>query len=157
MNLTGKRLKKLLMKYLILTAVISLNFLNVSLTQDEIYFADSTAAMEHANANDSKILMVFSGSDWCRPCIQFKNDILLTETFKEYVENKIAILYLDFPAKKKNKLSKEQTAHNELLAEKFNKSGAFPHLVLMDAEMKKLKDLKFSGQSVDSFIKELND
>ena len=71
-------------------------------------------------------------------------------------EKSIDVLYLDFPAKKKNKLSKEQTAHNESLAEKYNQSGLFPHIILMDKNEKIVKTISYEGQDVDTFIKMLN-
>lgn len=143
------------MKYLILTCFISLSIQNLSLAQKDILFTDSAEAQEYAVDNETNILMVFSGSDWCRPCIQFKKDILMSEEFLAATKNKTVILYLDFPSKKKNKLSKEQTDNNEMWADKFNKSGSFPHIVLLDHDMNKIKDMKFSGQSVEKFLSEL--
>ena len=79
----------------------------------------------------------------------------MSEEFLAATKNKTVILYLDFPSKKKNKLSKEQTDNNEMWADKFNKSGSFPHIVLLDHDMNKIKDMKFSGQSVEKFLSEL--
>jgi hypothetical protein len=42
----------------------------------------------------------------------------------------------DFPRLKKNKLSNEEQKINDALADKFNKDGVFPKLVLMNSEGK---------------------
>lgn len=118
-------------------------------------FTDIEAAKKYAAAQDVDILMVFGGSDWCKPCIRFKKDILEAESFKKWSTENMAVLYLDFPAKKQNKLSGTQTAHNEALAEKFNKSGFFPNLFVIDAEEKVLANPKFKNQDADTFIGEL--
>jgi len=120
------------------------------------WFIDMEAAKKNATDNQKNILMVFAGSDWCKPCIQFKKDVLQNEKFSSQYGNQLAILYLDFPSRKKNKLPKEQTEHNEALAEKYNGSGVFPQIILLDAEMNKIKTLKYTGQSVDAFSSILN-
>lgn len=117
------------------------------------YFTNADEAMVYAEANDAKILMVFGGSDWCRPCIKLKKEILDQSDFQQKIEGELAILYLDFPAKKKNKLSKEQTNHNEALAEKYNLSGSFPKIILMNKDFKKVKEIDYDGQSIESFLK----
>jgi hypothetical protein len=42
------------------------------------------------------------------------------------------MLKVDFPKKRKNKLSKIQQEHNNNLAEKYNTVGYFPFIVIMD-------------------------
>lgn len=118
----------------------------------EGWFTNQSEAVAYADEHDDNILMVFAGSDWCRPCIQFKKDILEATDFKEYADGNIVILYLDFPSKKKNKLSKEATKHNEALAEKYNQSGSFPKIVLLDKDMNKIKELNYEGQSSMDFV-----
>ena len=119
------------------------------------WFTDLTAAKEYAHQQNGQILMVFAGSDWCRPCIKFKKDILLSEDFQNYSQGKISVLYLDFPARKKNRLSKEQTQHNEALAERYNKSGAFPKIILLAADETVISNLKYDNQSPEVFIQQI--
>lgn len=137
-----------------MSLVISAFFTITMTAQNDVanYFTDSAVAIEYATANDAEILMVFGGSDWCRPCIQFKKEILDAENFKKVTEGKLAVLYLDFPSKKKNKLSKEETKHNEALAAKYNTSGSFPKIILMDKALTKIKEIPYEGQSSIDFI-----
>ncbi|PSR11669.1 MAG: hypothetical protein DA408_14590 [Bacteroidetes bacterium] len=119
------------------------------------WFSDLAAAQAYAAEHDSTILMVFAGSDWCRPCIQFKQDILKSEPFEAYANDKLAVLYLDFPARKKNQLPAAQVRHNEALAEQYNKTGAFPKILLIDVAGNILAEPAFSGQTPEVFIGEL--
>lgn len=116
------------------------------------YFTESERAISYAEANDAEILMIFGGSDWCRPCIQFKKEVLDDIRFQEKTDGKVAVLYLDFPSKKKNRLTKEATEHNEALAAKYNTSGTFPKIILMDKAMTKIKEISYEGQSSTDFI-----
>lgn len=143
------------MKYILSLSFCLILFCSYAQTTESNWFTDKSAAMEYANNNNAQILMVFAGSDWCRPCIKFKKDILESTEFKAYADGKLGILYLDFPSKKKNKLSKEETSHNEALAAKFNTSGIFPKVVLMDQNMNKINDISYKGQSVDDFLSNL--
>jgi thioredoxin-related protein len=79
--------------------------------------------------------MNFSGSDWCRSCIVLKQSILNTPEFKYFANNKFVLLDIDFPRKKKNRLNKEQTQYNEKLAEKYNKKGQFPTIIILDSDL----------------------
>lgn len=120
------------------------------------WFSDMDKAKSYAAEKQVPILMVFAGSDWCKPCIMFKKEILTSVTFETYGAEHLAVLYLDFPIKKANKLPEEQTAHNEKLAEEYNRSGAFPAIMLIDANEKMLGHLEFHNQSPDDFINSCN-
>ena len=118
-------------------------------------FTNKEKAILHAQENETPIMMVFAGSDWCRPCIQFKKEILMNSEFKTYANAYLTVLYLDFPSKKKNQLSKDETIQNESLAEEFNKSGSFPKIILTDKNLQNPKEISFKNQSVQAFISEL--
>jgi len=102
--------------------------------QESLWLTSLEAAKEQLADSDKTILLYFSGSDWCRPCIQLKKKVLESEAFKAYAAENLAMVLLDFPAKKKNKLSDEQTAYNEKMAERFNEKGAFPLVVLLNKD-----------------------
>ena len=95
----------------------------------ETNFEEAKAQSILENKN---ILLVFSGSDWCAPCIKLENTIWKSEDFKKESEEKWVIYKADFPKKKANLLSAELTASNKKLAEQYNKSGNFPLVLLLD-------------------------
>ncbi len=80
-------------------------------------------------------LIIFSGSDWCKPCIQLKSETLSGENLAVFfTQNAIKTYTADFPRKKRNAPSKEVIKHNEGLADKYNPEGQFPKIILVDAE-----------------------
>ncbi|SFF35803.1 Thioredoxin-like [Flavobacterium xueshanense] len=83
-------------------------------------------------SENKNILLVFSGSDWCAPCIKLENTIWKSEDFKKESEQKWVIFKADFPKKKANLLSAELTVSNKKLADQYNKSGNFPLVLLLD-------------------------
>ena len=55
-------------------------------------FTDISEAETFAKDQNVSILMVFAGSDWCKPCMQFKKEILSNDSFQAYAKNNLAIL-----------------------------------------------------------------
>jgi len=100
------------------------------------------------------ILVVFSGSDWCRPCIMQHTRVFDSETFQNYAKENLVLLQVDFPKKKENLLSEEQQAHNGAIAEKFNPQGYFPTNVLIDAEENEIGRFGFMS-SPDQYIAQI--
>ncbi|RTY69557.1 thioredoxin family protein [Flavobacterium sp. GSP27] len=94
--------------------------------------SDFNDAKIKAIKENKNILLVFSGSDWCAPCIKLENTIWKSEDFKNEAEQKWVIYKADFPKKKANLLAANLTASNKKLAEQYNKSGNFPLVLLLD-------------------------
>src|SRR5258705_691249 len=87
-----------------------------------IWQTDCEKAKVEAKAENKLILLNFSGSDWCGPCIRLKKDIFDSETFMKYADENLVLVNADFPRLKKNMLSKELQKQNESLADTYNSS-----------------------------------
>ena len=119
---------------------------------------DIKTANKIAKENDLKVLMIFSGSDWCRPCMQFKEEVLSDVTFADVAKDQVVVLYVDFPAKKRNKLSEKATAKNAALAEKYNPNGAFPTVLLMPSNDESNPcELKYKGEGPDEWLTKITE
>ncbi|WP_417940816.1 thioredoxin family protein [Flavobacterium sp. RS13.1] len=101
--------------------------------------ADFDTAKKTAREQHRLILLNFSGSDWCGPCILTRRDYLENAGFTEMADQKLVLVNADFPRKKKNIPSADQVKRNETLAEIYNKEGSFPLTLLLDAEGKVIK------------------
>ncbi|MDQ5928944.1 MAG: hypothetical protein QG594_722 [Bacteroidota bacterium] len=97
------------------------------------------ALVKNAQQENKKVLLYFSGSDWCAPCMKFKKTYINSVDFQEFSKNNLMLFNADFPRKKANQLNFEQTKENEALAEKYNSKGIFPYIVLLDGNGKILK------------------
>ena len=100
--------------------------------QAQLWEDSFNSALSKANTEDKPIVLVFSGSDWCGPCIRFKKKILDSEEFVGFASNNYVLYNADFPKKKKNTLSQEKLDANKGLAEKYNPKGHFPLVVVLD-------------------------
>jgi thioredoxin-related protein len=93
-------------------------------------------ALTKAKEEQKFVILNFSGSDWCAPCIQLKKEVFESPAFSEFAEKNLLLVRADFPRLKKNKLSPEQSTYNDALAEKYNPEGKFPLTLLLSPEGK---------------------
>ncbi len=103
-----------------------------SFTADSEWQIDFLQAQKKAQNEHKYILLNFSGSDWCAPCMRMKKEIFLSKDFIGFSERNLVLINADFPRLKRNQLSKSQQKANDDLAERYNKSGAFPCTLLLD-------------------------
>jgi thioredoxin-related protein len=132
-------------------------FLISTLLSSVTWLGDFSEATSEATKTHKLILINFSGSDWCGPCIRERKEILENSAFTDYAEGHLILVRADFPRQKKNQLSKEQTQRNEALADKYNPDGKFPYTLLVDEHGKVLKDWDgFPNEPADKFVAEIN-
>jgi thioredoxin-related protein len=118
---------------------------------------DFNRAQQEAKQSHKFILLNFSGSDWCAPCIKMKREVFEQETFIQYANDNLVLVRADFPRLKKNQLDANQKAHNEKLAEQYNASGKFPLTLLLNEDGKVVKTWDgYSNESPQEFIKQID-
>ena len=114
-------------------------------------------AVDIAQKEDKPIVLVFSGSDWCAPCIRLKKKIFESEEFKSYASSHYVLYNADFPRKKKNQLPQDKLGDNKILAEKYNSKGYFPLVVVLDKNQSVLGKTGFDAKaSPQKYIATLN-
>ena len=133
-----------------ITVLFSL-IVSISFAQDWKYNFEEAKTL--AKQQNKDIVVVFSGSDWCGPCIKLDKNIWQSEDFKKEAADKWILVKADFPRKKANQLADNQTEHNRTLAEKYNIEGSFPLVVLLDKEGKVLGKMGFKNVAPEEYIK----
>lgn len=113
-------------------------------------------AKQQAAAEHKFIVLNFSGSDWCGPCIRLHKEILDGDAFLAYADKNLVLVNADFPRQKKNQLAKAQQQQNDKLADRYNSKGDFPLTVLLNADGKLLKQWEgYPKMSIDEFIADI--
>ena len=136
------------------TLLVALTLFGIT-SSELTWGSDIDAARSEALQKDATVLIVFSGSDWCKPCIQLHRELFETEVFRQYAEQHLVLVKADFPYRKKNKLSEEQTAHNEKLAARYNPEGEFPLAVFTNEQGKVLGTFGYDkAKSPEDYIRE---
>jgi thioredoxin-related protein len=138
------------MKLLLITAYMCMPWLS------SFWLTDFEQAKKQAQEKHALILLNFSGSDWCGPCVRLHKEIFDGEAFTKMAGQKLVLLNADFPRLKKNQLTAQQQKQNDMLAEKYNPEGHFPLTVLLNAKGVVLKTWEgYPRQGVEGFISEM--
>ena len=125
-------------------------FFKISFSQN--WKSSFKEAKSQALAENKNIVLVFSGSDWCAPCIKLDKFIWQSDAFKKESAKKWILVRADFPKKKANQLSDELTSANKILAEKYNKEGNFPLVVLLDSNGKVIGKTGYANVEPEDYI-----
>ena len=126
--------------------IVVLLALNTSLLADENWLTNLEEAKKKAKSEKKLILLNFTGSDWCLPCVALKKKVFEGQEFKKYAPKNLVLLEVDFP-RKAGKISKEQLEYNKELAKKFRVTQ-YPTVVVASASGQELhRELGFNGDS----------
>lgn len=117
---------------------------------------DFNTAKQKAADENRNILLVFSGSDWCIPCMKLEKEIWHSSEFIKDSEKHFVLLRADFPKRKAHKLSAEQEKKNEQLAEIYNKKGLFPMVAVLDKNGKVLGTTGYRNMPPGEYINMLH-
>ncbi|HEY3663989.1 MAG TPA: thioredoxin family protein [Chthoniobacterales bacterium] len=93
------------------------------------WLTDFEAAKAQSHAEKKLLLMDFTGSDWCPPCIMLQKEVFSNPEFIHYAAQHLVLLEVDFPRRKK--LSDEQRAANAKVAQQYGIEG-FPTVIVLD-------------------------
>ncbi len=110
-----------------LLALIPVFFFAGSDWHNNLQEAENIAQKEH-----KYILLNFSGSDWCGPCMRMEKEFFEAEVFRQMADTELVLVNIDFPRKKKNQPSPERQKLNDEIAEKYNPKGKFPYTLLLN-------------------------
>ena len=142
----------LMNKYLLLFIFCVLGFTQLHAQQ---WLTNFQQAKELSTTQEKTILLVFQGSDWCAPCIKLNREIFESEHFIAYAKDHFIMLQADFPRRKKNALDPELQTHNNALAERYNKGGVFPFVVVLNKDGRVLGQTSYSKKTPQEYIVEL--
>ena len=114
--------------------------------------ADFDKALEKAKAEKKCVLVEFTGSDWCPPCIAMRKDVFSKPEFVTAAAKNFILVELDFPRGDPDLAEKHQP-----LLKKYKVTG-FPTVVLLDPEGKEFSRF-FASQfpKTEDFVKHLDE
>jgi protein disulfide-isomerase len=115
---------------------------------------DYEKALAQAKKENKKVLLDFTGSDWCGWCIKLNKEVFSKPEFKKYAEKNLVLVEVDFPQAKR--LPKKTVEQNEKLQKEHRIEG-YPTIVVLDPEGKKLGQLGYVEGGPAAFIAKLEE
>jgi thiol:disulfide interchange protein len=118
----------------------------------EGWTTDLDKALEKAKAENKSVLVEFTGSDWCPPCMMMRKNVFSKKEFVDAASKKFILVELDFP-----KGEPEVKKKNEPIAEKYKIEG-FPTVILLSPDGKEFNRF-FASEfpKTEQFIKHLDE
>ena len=117
---------------------------------------DFEKARRQARSEHKSILINFSGSDWCGPCIRLHKEVFESQAFQFFSGQSLVLVNADFPRLSKNRLSKVQQKQNDLLADLYDPAGHFPYTVLLNEDGKVLASWDgYASTTPEKFVEQL--
>ena len=129
-------MKKLILSLLLLATVTA----RAELT----WLTDLDEAKKVAMKENKKILVDFTGSDWCGYCIKLHKEVFDTPEFEKFAKDYV-LVELDFPKRKEQ--SATEKAKNQAAQKKYGVNG-FPTVIIINSSGKALN--RAEGYAPDS-------
>lgn len=130
------------------TAIVAIAFLSSGsvLGEEEEkeleWLTSYETALETAREEGKPILANFTGSDWCPPCIAQEQEVFSTDEFREWAEEHVVLLLLDFPRSKPQ--SDEVKEQNRELQQKYGVRG-LPTIIVLGVDGEEGEDARWVG------------
>ena len=118
-------------KYLIASILVLMVLLCCSKTEATNWETNFEKASSAAKASGKYMLLDFSGSDWCGWCIKLERDVFSQDAFKDFAEENLVCVLVDFPRAKEQ--TEELKQQNLDLARKYEIKG-YPTIIVLSPD-----------------------
>ena len=114
--------------------------------------SDLDKALASAKKSGKSVLVEFTGSDWCPPCMMMRKEVFSKPDFVSAASKKFVLVELDFP-----KGDPDLKKQHQPLAEKYKIEG-FPTVILLSPQGKEFNRFYASQYpQTDAFLKHLTE
>ncbi|MEO7412347.1 MAG: thioredoxin family protein [Opitutaceae bacterium] len=97
----------------------------------DVWFTDFTAAQAEAAATNRRLLVLFTGTDWCPPCIEFEANVAHAKEFLSNARPDFVLVKLDYP--RNTPQPPALRARNDQLARRYG-IASYPSLLVITAD-----------------------
>ncbi|MCE9588050.1 MAG: thioredoxin family protein [Verrucomicrobia bacterium] len=117
------------------------------------WLTDYDAALASAAKQNKKVLLDFTGSDWCPGCIRLKKQVFDMPQFKDFADKNLVLVEIDKPYQKT--LPAKLAKQNEELADQYQ-IDKLPTIILLSPQGKILKQQSIFMDGPQGFIDWVN-
>jgi len=134
-----------------ITTTLALFILSSAAMAGSGWMTDVDAALAKAKTDKKPVLVEFTGSDWCPPCMMMHKNVFSKKEFMTKASEKFILVKIDIP-----RGNKELYAKNQKVLAKY-KVGGVPTVILFDADGKEFERFTASRyNTVSKFLDHLD-
>lgn len=138
----------------IILAGVFLTLVSSGVLADDVWLTDAAQASKIAKEQNKDLLLLFTGSDWCPPCMKLEEEVFSQADFLQEAQQQFVFVVFDFP--KEKELPAELAAQNKEWAKRFGIAG-YPTVVLADREQRPFGITGYRDGGVEAYLGELGD
>ena len=121
---------------------------------ESLWFEDYAQVRRLAAQKKRPILMLFSGSDWCPPCIRLEKEVFQQKPFADFAASgKVILFWADFPRTKKQ--NSKIAAQNRQLMQVYRVNGV-PSVILTDPSGKEFARTGYRPGGAQAYVEHLD-
>ncbi len=106
-------------------------------------------ALAESKTTGLPVLMLFTGSDWCPPCMALEKNVFGKSAFQTFADEKIVLMKVD--KQRRRPPGKRLAEKQDGWMRQYGVSG-YPTLLLLDGDGKLLQKFGYGNQKEDAFI-----
>jgi protein disulfide-isomerase len=137
------------MKKIIAVLLLTIASIQMSYSQDIMWFTDIKMATDQAIKEKKPIMLFFTGSDWCGWCHKLQADVLNKPAFVEWARQNVIAVELDFPRNKK--MEPNLKAQNDYMGNLLGVSG-YPTVWFVEASYTATNQINFARLGSQGYI-----
>jgi len=112
---------------------------------------DFRGALTQAQKEGKSVLLDFTGSDWCPPCMLLKKRVFASKEFQDFAAKNLVLVTIDFP--KRKPIAPEQKEKNMALADKYGAGDVFPTVLIVDSMGRPIGGQQgYGGDSASEYV-----
>ncbi len=135
---------------LILTLAIAFALSPFASAAKEGWTENFEAAKAQAKKQNKKVVLDFTGSDWCPWCMRLDKEVFSKPEFKDYAAKHLVLVEVDFPEHARQSAATKK--QNEALQNKY-RVQAFPTIIVLSPSGAKLSESGYIDGGPKGFIK----
>ena len=138
-----------MMKYFVLLFVLTSNIFYSQIVKN----TDWNVTQEKAQKSGKNILIILTGSEWCKPCIKMKKNVIETIEFEKFANENVEIFEINLP--RNQDLNSKVVKDYNYFKNKYQ-TNALPTLILVNNVGKELLKISDGLSSKEKVISKLS-
>ena len=134
----------------LLTLVVAFALSPFASAAKEGWTENFEAAKAQAKKQNKKIVLDFTGSDWCPWCMKLDKEVFSKPEFKDYAAKHLVLVEVDFPEHARQSAATKK--QNEALQTKY-RVQAFPTIIVLNPAGAKVGQTGYVEGGPKAFIK----
>jgi thioredoxin-related protein len=137
------------MKNKLITSILLL-LINFSFCQKK--YDDWESAKKESEISKKNILIILTGSDWCKPCVKMEKNVIDTKEFIEYANQNLIILEINL---QRHFDYNSKLVKNYIYFRDKYQTNSLPSLILVNSDGKEITKISSGLSSLEKVMKEL--